>query len=1269
MAKSKFGGFGGSSSDTKSYVKSLADVSAAVKYLSDNVAGLSDEQQKQLKIIKQSNDANNKLSQIIADQAQPAYSDFAKQIKELEQIQKSYNEKMKVQGKEMMEQISLTQAYETKLKSLNEKKKKLQLDYTTAVDDTTKAQISAQQTATANELAKIEAALKLQEEATKQKIQQYDEEVRKFEEAEGAKRKALTETVEEGKKAYDALIQKADESFKKPMKGMGDFADRTKVALEGIQGQIDTFAKMGSLGDISRFGIGFGESLQTAGANMKAMGGVMGKMGGGIAALGGALSKALGPIGIIISIAETFMQAEKDQKEFNKAILEGGGALDYMSKESDNLHENLNSLRKGMLDYTNLTRLGMTPEEMRSTLNSLQESNLTLKKMAPNASNIKQQFEGAKTLIGEMKTVSTVFGVGIEEVTSHVESLNMNLGKTLDEAEELRNIKSSFDQIRDAATQAGYSNKKFFSTIISVTNEVGSMNGRVAEAGSLFVRLKKLIGKKGQEVFESVKEGYKGKSVQEKVTDVYKVGGKKTKQILQREAVLKGQSLFGAVDKDTGGELSKGVYGGKQLGELEGILGKDLVQGLREGNEEAIKKISQMDAGKKADILRTIQSTEGLGADVANTIQDFMTLSRGVAGNMGATINALEKMGMGGNLAMMVNKLNFVGLSADKLSDTTLENVATQELLSQTFGENKEAVTQLLSRGIGEYKNYSELVKQYNTEKDESKKKEIEEKLNKEGLGIKEGKLIAKGSGKEIKDFSSFIQALPERFKPLEDMATSAKSQEELLQESIDATVASSDAIGAILKEKLDFLGNLTSGIFSWITGDDDDKKKQKIQDQEKLAEELRSKETALSKNKEFRADVLKQYRAETDTTKKKALKDKIDNIDKELKEDQKSIDLDKAISKQFSKYNVKDIGTAVNMGRYELAKQAYDRAGGDTNKEQALAAVDAEYKGGWARKELEARMELAKADPSKLSEIEKGGDTGGSAYEILKSRKIKEIDSKIRSLTNNTLAQAMGPTGMMGLEPQENTLGEYSNLDAKKKAILEENATFKIGGGNIGAMKAADEKAKKDEQAKLEQEELNNQLLEEERKLQYDIANDKKTIENQAITALDAEKKAGKKYKPEEEREYIEKFVKADEAAYKKREAEQTSEQAATLQEIYRKKGQSFTIDKIKEAIEKKKVAGIMGGEDASKSLEQFIKPADDLIISDKGAFRLNSKDDILAMKPGGAVEEYVKSTGGGMGKGGNVTININGGDEARVFEVVKKAMKSAGVVTQGGL
>jgi hypothetical protein len=1241
MAKYK-GGFGGSSSDTKSYVKSLADVSAAVKYLSDNVASLTQEQQKQLKIIKDSNDANNKLSKIIADQSQPAYSDFAKQIQELEKIQTKYNEAMKNQGKEMMEQISLTQAFEAKLKTLKEKKKKLDMEAAMASDHAAIAELDAQQKVAAKEIENIEAALKKQEEETKKKIAQYDAEVKKFEEAEGAKRKALTETVEEGKKAYDTLMQKADESFKKPVKGIGDLADRTKVALEGVQSQIDSFAKMSSLGDISRFGSSFGESLQSAGANMKAMGGIMGKMGGGIAALGGALSKALGPIGVIISIAETFMQAEKDQKDFNKAILEGGGALDFMANQSDNLHDNLNTLRKGMLDYTNLTRLGMSPEEMRSALNSLQESNLTLKKMAPNASNIKQQFEGARTLIGEMKTISTVFGVGIEEVTGHVESLNMNLGKTLDDAEELRNIKSSFDQIRDAASQAGYSNKKFFSTIISVTNEVGSMNGRVAEAGSLFVKLKKLIGKKGIEIFEAVKEGYKGKSVQEKVTDVYKVGGKRTKQIIEREAITKGQSLFGGVGK-TGEELSKGVYGGKQLGALESILGKDLVEGLQKGNADAIKQLAGMDTGKKADILRQIKSNENLGADVANTVQDFMVLSRGVAGNMGATIKAMEKMGMGGNLAMMVNKLNFVGLSADKLSDATLENVATQELLDQTFGENKEAVERLLMQGMGEYKNYTKLVNEFNKKgTSEGRKEEIKKELDKEGLGINaEGKLTAKGSDVAIKDFSSFIQALPERFKPLEDaMLTTSKSQEDLLQESIDATVSSSDAIGAILKEKLDFLGDLTSSIFSWISSDDEEEKKAKIAEKEKLSDEIRNKEVNLGKAKSFVRELEKDVRsATTEGEKKKALKE-LNEAKEGLKAKEESLNELRGQAREMRGANVKDRGTAENIRRYKEAQQLFDETQG-TGADK-YEAVKQKF-GDRAVQEITLRKQFSDDIVEKINSGEYGG---GSAVEFLKwaQENSQRIEDK---------------SGILKYA------GDYDNF-YKGKMFTDEHPEYKYNLADTKKADVLDQKMASKETKKLEEE-----TLEAEKEIQLDIATDKKALETQAIIKLETEEKVGRKYEGDHRKKFIEDSMKAAMEANKAQEAAQTEQQALKLKELYDRSGNRFDIEKIKNAIETKKALGVAGG-DTRSVLDILnnapIPTAQDLIISDKGAFRLNNKDDILAMKPGGAVEEYVKSTGG-MNKGGNVTININGGDEARVFEVVKKAMKSAGVVTQGGL
>lgn len=1238
MAKYK-GGFGGSSSDTKSYVKSLADVSAAVKYLSDNVASLTQEQQKQLKIIKDSNDANNKLSKIIADQSQPAYSDFAKQIQELEKIQTKYNEAMKTQGKEMMEQISLTQAFEAKLKTLKEKKKKLDMEAAMASDHAAIAELDAQQKVAAKEIENIEAALKKQEEETKKKIAQYDAEVKKFEEAEGAKRKALTETVEEGKKAYDTLMQKADESFKKPVKGIGDLADRTKVALEGVQSQIDSFAKMSSLGDISRFGSSFGESLQSAGANMKAMGGIMGKMGGGIAALGGALSKALGPIGVIISIAETFMQAEKDQKDFNKAILEGGGALDFMANQSDNLHDNLNTLRKGMLDYTNLTRLGMSPEEMRSALNSLQESNLTLKKMAPNASNIKQQFEGARTLIGEMKTISTVFGVGIEEVTGHVESLNMNLGKTLDDAEELRNIKSSFDQIRDAASQAGYSNKKFFSTIISVTNEVGSMNGRVAEAGSLFVRLKKLIGKKGEQIFETVKEGYKGKSVEEKVTDVYKVGGKRTKQIIEREAILKGQSLFGG-KTEAGDELSKGVYGGKQLGELEKIIGEDLVKGLQAGNADAIKQLAGMDMGKKADILRQIQSNENLGADVANTIQDFMVLSRGVAGNMGATIKAMEKMSMGGNLAMMVNKLNFVGLSADKLSDATLENVATQKLLDDTFGENKEAVERLLMQGKGEYINYSKLVDEYNKKgTSDDRKKEIKNKLDKEGLGINaEGKLTARGSDVAIKDFSSFIQALPERFKPLEDaMLTTGKSQEDLLQESIDATVSSSDAIGAILKEKLDFLGDLTSSIFSWISGSNEEDKQKKIREQEKLSDEIRNKELNYKDSQSFVRDLEKDVRSATTEGDKKKAQTELNKAKEGLKAKEERLNELKGQAREMRGTKVKDAGTAENIRRSKEAKRIYDETKGDEAQKRKAVEDKLDKK---ALLEMDIKRLL---DPSIVEKIESGEEGGGSALSYVQSRARNDynVTTKYGSMEAKDLLGEMKDWGGYTLKEK------HKLADTKKSDELDK--------------KMADKKNEK----------VNMEILDAEKEIQLDIATDKKALETQAIIKLDASEKAGKKYETEHRKKFIEDSVQADMQAYKAQEAAQTEEQALKLKALYDRSGNIFDIEKIKNAIETKKTLGVAGGD--SRSVLDILKntpaaPVQDLIISDKGAFRLNNKDDILAMKPGGAVEEYVKSTGG-MNKGGNVTININGGDEARVFEVVKKAMKSAGVVTQGGL
>jgi len=67
-------------------------------------------------------------------------------------------------------------------------------------------------------------------------------------------------------------------------------------------------------------------------------------------------------------------------------------------------------------------------------------------------------------------------------------------------------------------------------------------------------------------------------------------------------------------------------------------------------------------------------------------------------------------------------------------------------------------------------------------------------------------------------------------------------------------------------------------------------------------------------------------------------------------------------------------------------------------------------------------------------------------------------------------------------------------------------------------------------------------------------------------------------------------------------------------------------------------------------------MRNARDLIIpADGKPILTDSKDTIMAMKPGGAFDQASRSRGGGRG---NVTINVNGGDTAKVYQVVKRVL-----------
>lgn len=92
----------------------------------------------------------------------------------------------------------------------------------------------------------------------------------------------------------------------------------------------------------------------------------------------------------------------------------------------------------------------------------------------------------------------------------------------------------------------------------------------------------------------------------------------------------------------------------------------------------------------------------------------------------------------------------------------------------------------------------------------------------------------------------------------------------------------------------------------------------------------------------------------------------------------------------------------------------------------------------------------------------------------------------------------------------------------------------------------------------------------------------------------------------------------------------------------------------------------------------------ANDLIISEKGSFKLNSKDDVMALKPGGAIEEYMKMTAENSFSRNNLedlksmiveamttslqnVVNNSGGDKELVVNLDSQRVGS--VLIKGGL
>ena len=99
---------------------------------------------------------------------------------------------------------------------------------------------------------------------------------------------------------------------------------------------------------------------------------------------------------------------------------------------------------------------------------------------------------------------------------------------------------------------------------------------------------------------------------------------------------------------------------------------------------------------------------------------------------------------------------------------------------------------------------------------------------------------------------------------------------------------------------------------------------------------------------------------------------------------------------------------------------------------------------------------------------------------------------------------------------------------------------------------------------------------------------------------------------------------------------------------------------EKVKAAEQRLNSASQQSPQPPAPSQPQVQTPQD-LIISDKGSFMLDSKDDVMALKPGGAIEEYMKMTAGN-------SLNRNNMQELKTMIVEAMTASLQGMVNNSG-
>lgn len=477
--------------------------------------------------------------------------------------------------------------------------------------------------------------------------------------------KAEQDIIDKRLKAEKDIQDATKEHLAMMKKGVGEIAKEMGTGFDNAVSNFWSNLKSGNVADIFKNMSGgsskMGKSMGRWAKAQQGKGGEMGGMAKNAAKLSKVLMKLGAVVGVVAGVVAAFgmivkvmLDANSQQKEFNRLILDGvGGAQMLAGTIRNDVGASLQNMTKWATSFAFATQT--TAKDLLGVINAFQQAGYTAKEMVSNMEDAASATQGYSVAAQHALTYSRLLGMSATEAATQMTESMEDLNQTLD------GVAKRFSSVTRYAMESGFGVKRFFSMVLQATSGMSMYNVRLEEAAGLLVRIGRILGSKvGGDFLSQLGKGFVDESMQDRMKRVMLTGRGRTQNAFELSAQDTSRA-FGSMVGDlvrSGGVSSQDMFRGTGLADFD----FSKLNGTANERAAAQEQLGNLTRGlndqEMSDILSRVRLNVGsLGNDgdaMVRSLENMISVQRGASGSFNDMVTNLDALDMGGTLNMLL---------------------------------------------------------------------------------------------------------------------------------------------------------------------------------------------------------------------------------------------------------------------------------------------------------------------------------------------------------------------------------------------------------------------------------------------------------------------------------------------------------------------------------------------------------------------------------------------------------------------------------------